>query len=284
MPRTAAGLRTGPTTRIADLAAQRPEWGAWLGLLAEVEEVAGRQSPVASRQSPVASPPSPLLHQSVLRIDTDEARQLIVRLAKKASNLENGASLRGYRPTGDEALRLIRVAVSQNRHGVAEMAAARGLDAGALASVAHLAALPLLRASATTLRERIPQYWPHGYCPICAAWPVLAERRGLDRSRRLRCGRCAGEWEIEWLTCVYCGERNHKQLGSLVSEDGDEMLKVETCASCRGYLKSIATLQAIPAFELLLKDLETVELDLVALERGYTRPEKCGFEIEVEVV
>jgi len=46
------------------------------------------------------------------------------------------------------------------------------------------------------------------------------------------------------------------------------MLKVETCASCRGYLKSVATLQQIPPFALLLQDLETVELDLVALDRG----------------
>jgi FdhE protein len=144
--------------------------------------------------------------------------------------------------------------------------------------------LPLLRSSGHALQDQIPRHWPHGYCPVCAAWPILAERRGLDRSRRLRCGRCAGEWEIEWLICVYCGERDHRQLGSLVSEGDGERLKVETCASCVGYLKSIATLQAIPAFELLLRDLETVELDLVALERDYSRPEQNGFPLQVRVV
>jgi FdhE protein len=59
---------------------------------------------------------------------------------------------------------------------------------------------------------------------------------------------------------------------------------VETCASCRGYLKSIATLQGIPPFELLLRDLETVEFDLVAVERGYGRPEESGFMLEVSLV
>ncbi|MFL5494306.1 MAG: formate dehydrogenase accessory protein FdhE, partial [Gemmatimonadales bacterium] len=120
--------------------------------------------------------------------------------------------------------------------------------------------------------------------PICAAWPILSERRGLDRTRRLRCGRCAGDWEIQWLCCIYCGEREHERLGSLVLEDGGEKLKVETCASCRGYLKSVATLQGMPGFELLLEDLETVELDLVALGRGYRRPEERGFPIDVRVV
>src|SRR5439155_1483348 len=79
--------------------------------------------------------------------------------------------------------------------------------------------------------------------PICAGWPILSERRGLERSRRLRCGRCAGDWEVERLRCIYCGEREHERLGSLVLEDRGERLKVETCASCRGYLKSVATLQ-----------------------------------------
>jgi hypothetical protein len=43
-------------------------------------------------------------------------------------------------------------------------------------------------------------------------------------------------------------------------------------------------LQAIPPFELLLRDLETLELDLVALDRGYGRPEGSGVAVEVEIV
>ena len=66
-------------------------------------------------------------------------------------------------------------------------------------------------------------------------------------------------------------------------EERGERLNVETCASCGGYVKSVATLQAIPAFELLLQDLETVELDLVALDRGYGRPEEAGFSLDVRV-
>jgi FdhE protein len=68
-----------------------------------------------------------------------------------------------------------------------------------------------------------------------------------------------------------------------VPEDRGERLRVETCVSCHGYLKSIATLQGLPPFELLLQDLETVELDLVALDRGYGRPEECAFALEVRL-
>jgi FdhE protein len=290
MPRTAAGLRTDPAARLAELGRERPEWAVWLQLLGEAEravashESGARPSWAGSRESPIAtSPDAPLLHGCTLEVNAAELQRLIRRLATMASALEGGTSLSQYRPTANEAVRLIGAAMRQDRDQLAAAAAAQGLDAGALASVIHLAALPLLRTCGRMLQDRIPRHWPHGYCPICAAWPTLAERRGLDRSRRLRCGRCAGEWEIEWLICVYCGERNHQRLGSLVSEEDGDRLKVETCASCQGYLKSVATLQAIPAFELLLRDLETVELDLVALDRGYVRPEESGYRLEVEL-
>jgi len=173
--------------------------------------------------------------------------------------------------------------VRQDSWELAAAADRAGVEQGSLTSVAHLAALPLLQSCGRLLADQVPRHWPHGYCPICASWPILAERRGLDRSRRLRCGRCGVEWEVEWLFCVYCSEREHEQLGSLVPDDTGETLKVETCASCRGYLKSIATLQAIPPFELFLRDLETVELDLIALERGYGRPGESPSRLKVRL-
>jgi FdhE protein len=184
----------------------------------------------------------------------------------------------------DEAVGLLAAAIRQDRDGIGELAATGNVDSGALTSVAHLAALPLLRSCCRLLGDRVPRSWPHGYCPICAAWPIIAERRGLDRSRRLRCGRCGGEWEIQWLCCVYCGNREHERLGSMVPQNPGERLKVETCLDCRGYLKSFATLQAIPHFELLLHDLETIELDLVALDRGYQRPQGLGCSLDVRLV
>jgi len=287
MPRTAGSLWTDASARLAEIGAQRPEWSGWIGLLAEVaryeSRVSGRESRVSSRGSGLGSREAPLLQHRVLRLDGAEAQELFVHLVDKASDLEGGASLSRYRPSRAEALELIGAAARQDQSAIATIALTKNLDGGALESVAHLAALPLLRAAGGELLDQIPEYWPHGYCPVCAAWPLLAERRGLDRSRRLRCGRCAGEWEMEWLLCAYCGERNHQKLGSLVLEDAGDTLKVETCASCNGYLKSFATLQAIPAFELLLKDLETVELDLAALERGYKKPAGGGITLDVEV-
>jgi FdhE protein len=253
--------------------------------LAEVERAASEgegESPLIrpDASSPDDSPAAPLLQGRTLVVDSAALRRQILALASIAAELEGGASLRHYRLSSNDALALTEATLRQDRATIAAVATEHGLDPGALASVIHLASIPMLRSLASTLQHQLPLHWPQGYCPICAAWPLLAERRGLDRSRRLRCGRCAGEWEVEWLTCTFCGERDHRRLGSLVLEDG-ELVKVETCANCQGYLKSLATLQVIPAFELMLRDLETVELDLIALDRGYSRPEGSGFSLEV---
>ena len=292
MQRTTPGLRTDTAARLADLERQRPEWRAWLRLLGEARGALGDAcwgKPFAEADSAAgnagAPAEAPLLHGRTLEVDAARTRRLVCRLASTAAAGKDGgaASLRGYRPTAAAAVRLLAAAVRQDRAAIGTLAEAGGVDPAALASAADLAALPLLHSCGRLLADGVPHFWPHGYCPICAGWPTLSERRGLDRTRRLRCGRCGGDWQVEWLCCIYCGEREHERLGSLVSEDQGERLKVETCASCRGYLKSVATLQKIPPFELLLQDLETVELDLVALDRGYRRPQESGFPLDARV-
>jgi FdhE protein len=289
MQRTAAGLRTDATARLAHLERQRPEWRAWLRLLGQVQHAlddAHWRTPIpeTAKGDPGASDRVPLLHGRTLYVDAARVRRLVQRLASAAaSGDDSGAvSLRGYRPTAAVAVALLGASVRQDRDEVRALAPA-GVNPGALASAADLAALPLLHSCGRLLAERVPRFWPHGYCPICAGWPILSERRGLDRTRRLRCGRCGGDWQVEWLCCTYCGEREHERLGSLVPEDGGEILAVDTCAGCRGYLKSVATLQQIAPLELLVQDLETVELDLVALERGYRRPQERGFPLDVRI-
>ena len=291
MHRTSPSVRADSTARLAELEQHRPEWRAWLALLGQAElelDDAGWRTPISDaevdRIARGALADAPLLHGRVLEVEPRRVQQLLLRFAATAASgdVTGAESFRGFRPSPDEAMRLLAAAVQQDPVAIQALADGTGIDRGALTSIAHLAAFPLLQACGRLLEDRIPRSWIHGYCPICAAWPILAERRGLDRTRRLRCGRCGGEWQVPWLCCIYCGEREHEQLGSLVPDERGERLNVETCSTCRGFLKSVATLQAIPPFELLLQDLETVELDLVALVRDYHRPEERGFRLEIQ--
>lgn len=289
MQRTTAGLRTESAARLTDLERQRPEWRAWLKLLGEAERAlddAGWRQPLEENELASVVPQSgvPLLHGRTLSVDAARVQQLVGRLASTVAHGSVAGTLRRFRPSAGEAIELLQAALRQDPIELDAPTAAAGIDEGALTSLAHLATFPLLQSCGRLLKDQVPRFWPHGYCPICAAWPILAERRGLDRTRRLRCGRCAAEWEVQWLCCIYCGEREHELLGSLVPDDRGEMVKVETCATCRGYLKSVATLQGLSPLELLLKDLETVELDLAALDRGYGRPQERGFSLDVQLV
>src|SRR6478672_7337475 len=285
MPRTEAGVRPDSTARLSQLADRRPEWQTWIRMLGVAWSTIdnGRWDAIGQpRELTGASPglpgQAPLLHGRKLELDAVSIHDLVRDLASTATLHD------GYRPTPVQALELISAAIGYNGQVIRQLAAASGIDSDGLAAVAHLAAFPVLQTCGRLLAEQLPSYWQAGYCPVCAAWPLIAERRGLDRSRRLRCGRCAADWEVPWLFCIYCGERDHQKLGSLEPDAGAERVKVETCASCRGYLKSVASLQGLPPLDLLLQDLETIEFDLVALQREYRRPVQQGFLLDVQLV
>jgi FdhE protein len=282
---TPGGLRSASTTRLAGVAEQRPEWRMWIALL----EVAWRaihddRLPLSLglTAAPASTQQAPLLHRQTLVLNQLHVRQLLQELLGQLES-EGAHALASYQPSAAETLELIAAAIRQDGDALETMANARDIDPGGLSSVAHLAALCVMQQCSRQVEPQLPLHWSAGYCPICGAWPTLAERRGLDRSRRLRCGRCATDWEVEWLYCIYCGERDHNRLGSLAADESGEQHKVETCASCRRYLKSVASLQGLGALELLLTDLETVELDLVALNRDYHRPLTNGFALDLEV-
>jgi FdhE protein len=76
----------------------------------------------------------------------------------------------------------------------------------------------------------------------------------------------------------------HEARAALVSEQDGEARKVETCSACRGYLKSVSTLRAWAADEVALTDLATVDLDLVALERAFERPQPRRLEPGARVI
>jgi FdhE protein len=114
--------------------------------------------------------------------------------------------------------------------------------------------------------------WQRGFCVVCGAWPVYGELVGAQKERHLRCGRCGAGWVWAVLLCPYCGNDDHRSLGSLHGAEEHEYRRIDTCEECRGYLKAIASFTRVPAPQLAAEDVATVHLDLSARERGYTRP------------
>jgi FdhE protein len=111
--------------------------------------------------------------------------------------------------------------------------------------------------------------WGRGYCPTCGAWPVLAEQRGLEQCRYLRCGLCASSWEVDRLFCPFCTTRDFTVLGYFQVEGEEHRQRVATCDACRGYLKLRSTLTPLTTPQLLVEEIALVHLDLLALDKGY---------------
>jgi FdhE protein len=272
-----------------------PAWRPWLRMVDRAQNAA--EDPEWKRLS--VEPPAdrasdaPLLHGAVLNVDVRRVRRLLRDLLREAERAVGDADRGRPNESGGSAPQsrvrrlatgsVLEAAIAQDAEGIERAANSGGVDAGRLAVAAQLAATPILRACAVHLRERIPQSWLNGYCPICGAWPATAELRGLERNRRLRCGRCASDWALPVLQCPFCNELRHDRLRSLLPEGDEQTRRVDACDTCKGYVKTFSTLQAMRPRALATIDLATVELDMVAEERGYARPSRLAFPVAITI-
>lgn len=254
-----------------------PEWRPLLALveaaLREVERAEWRESVPAPAHRDRET--EPLLSGAIITL----ARGPIERWVRRV--LDTAADLAAVRRVDPPAL--LQAAVVQDHTRLHDIARDAGDAHGVLRGLAPLIAMPLLQACRRAWADLAPGIWPHGYCPICGAWPAVAEVRGLDAARHLRCRGCGGDWATAWLRCPFCDEHDHARLGSLVAAEGLEREKIEVCDACHGYLKTITTFGPIPAEQLVLHDLATVALDVAAVERGY-RPPRPRDPLAVRIV
>lgn len=271
------------------LLASQPETAPWLGVLSTVLEEAAdsRWDGIAAATTLQAerSPGTPLLAGAHIPIDARLADRWVRRVLILAGEVgSETVTLRAAASdTSLDAQDFLEAAINADADRLDAIAQSLAIDPDALAAVASLATMPLLQALRRRFGPAVDPHWNAGYCPICGGWPHLAEQRGLERARRLRCARCGGDWAQPGIRCPYCGVTGHEARAALVSEQDGEARKVETCSACRGYLKSVSTLRAWAGDEVALADLATIDLDLVAVEREYERPEARRLEPGVRV-
>jgi FdhE protein len=252
-----------------------PEWRPLLALveeaLCEVERPEWRDAvPAIAHPDPELEP---LLSGAVITLTLRPIERWVRRVMVTAAGVGPEGPFSDTATVGQiDPLSLFQAAVAQDGERLDGIARCVGDTRGILKGLAPLIAMPLLQACRLAWTGQTRGTWPHGYCPTCGAWPTLAEVRGLDGARHLRCPCCGGDWATEWLRCPFCGERDHTQLGSLVSADGLEREKIEVCDRCHGYLKTITTFAPIRPEQVVLQDLATLVLDVAAVARGYRPP------------
>lgn len=156
-------------------------------------------------------------------------------------------------------------------------ASRRELDATALTQLLDLALQPFLWEAAAQLGTLTDMdRWDRGYCPVCAAWPALAELVGPEKKRVLRCVRCGTAWSWLILLCPYCGNDDHRSLRSLQEEGGAQ--RIDVCERCHGYVKAVQSYAATSAVRVVAEDVATLDLDVAAAGAGYKRPGDVSVE------
>jgi FdhE protein len=270
------------------LAREYPDWQPWLLVIEAVMCEAtdsSWESYVPSRAESRATD-APLLAGVTITADIGKVRRWQDHLLQTAAR--SGAAkmlpLKAVRKAAVNTAALFEAALCENGAGLKRMADDLGIDPDPFAAVTALIAVPFLHACNRGWQGSRAPGWTAGYCPTCGAWPAFAEMRGIERSRYLRCGRCGAEWQAHGLFCFFCGNRDHKELGSLLPEKSGSARAIDTCNRCRGYLKTFTKLQGSAATKIMLDDLASVDLDIAALEQGFKRPAGPGYALNSRVV
>jgi FdhE protein len=133
---------------------------------------------------------------------------------------------------------------------------------------------PIVSAFATW---RDDERWLRGYCPTCGSPPAMAQLVGVDpgRIRYLACGRCTTRWRYVRTACPFCS--NDSQRLAVVAIEGEARLRIDSCESCRGYLK---TYIGQGEEEFFLSDWTSLHLDVIATDRGLIRMAGSLFDLE----
>ena len=148
----------------------------------------------------------------------------------------------------------------------------------ALSFLVQASLTPSLEALAAKLNEKrdSDRIWEHGTCPICGGLPLIGRLKGKEGYKHLTCAFCHTDYRAPRISCPYCGEREQANLPFFDSPD-EPGFRVETCKSCKMYIKTADFRDldrlSVPLFD----DLESLPMDVLAREEGYTRPTVSGW-------
>ncbi len=288
---TTATMRAGGARgRIVTLRASHPEAAALLDLIESVVEAtadpAWDDSATGSRLPAERDPGRPVLAGATIPLDlaaVDGWARRVLRFA--GASAPASASLVGAAddPRFD-ALAWFGAATSGDDVALHVQATLLAADPGQFGAAGAFAVMPLFHALRRRWGGVAASDWDSGACPVCGAWAAMAEMRGLDRARRLRCARCGDDWAFPALRCFACDETDHAKLTTLAPEGQAEASRATACETCGGFVKELATLRAWDADEIVLADLSSLELDVAAIDAGFRRPEGPGLPLGLRIV
>ena len=212
---------------------------------------------------PIFQSHPPRLDRAIL---TRRLRRLVEALG--AGNASAGPFAKAIRGKGFDLMAWVDSVLAGRPDDISRDAERLGVDPALAASTLRLTLLPsLARVSALLNGTRTAGVRDGGACPLCGCPPAFAESRGLSQQLYFRCGLCAAEWEGDHLSCPFCTESRPKHLQSLAIEGERDRCRLAACETCGAHWKVVSTLTALTPPAMIVADLATVHLDLLAADR-----------------
>jgi FdhE protein len=110
--------------------------------------------------------------------------------------------------------------------------------------------------------------WRRGICPMCGSEPWMARLAADNGQRILACSLCRTEWTFDRLRCPFCEGDDQPRLRHFVIE-GDDAHRVYCCDRCQRYIKTVDERVSARPANLLVEDMITPHLDILARDQGY---------------
>ena len=151
------------------------------------------------------------------------------------------------------------------------MADELGLDRKVFSFLIQSSIRPSIEAGMEQLRSELdPETWLKGYCPVCGSLPSLSLLKEEVGKRYLLCSFCGYQWRIDRIFCPFCDNKDQESLHYLFAE-GEEAYRIDLCEKCHQYIKTI-DYRKLEEPDIVLEDLATLHLDVLATQKGYKRP------------
>ena len=160
---------------------------------------------------------------------------------------------------------------------IEEIAISNNLPAELFFFVIDHAMRPLLRIFAEPYTKELISdvfYWDFpATCPVCGSKSHFSRLRTETGQRFMFCDRCFSEWKVRYIFCIHCG---HDRPGDItfMSVESDDAYRLYVCDKCKGYLKTYDERPGGETTDLFIANIETIYLDLLAKEKGFTNHEQ----------
>lgn len=139
--------------------------------------------------------------------------------------------------------------------------------------LAQASLTPWLEAATRQLAQwhNASSVWEFGVCPHCGSLPFMGQLRGKEGARWHICSFCRLAYRVPRLQCPVCLEKDTAKLHFFTTQS-EAGYEVHVCESCKNAIKlrdlrEADSTDALPA----LDDLDSLPLDLVARQQGYSR-------------